>query len=253
MTHWRMAVETTLGPLRLEVDLQGEQAPVALVGPNGSGKTTLLRMLAGALTPTAGEIEVDGHLLFSSRRGIDLPPERRRMGYVPQGYGLFPHLRVIDNVVFGLLARRPRQPRARLNQTASEMLSDLGCAELADRLPGQLSGGEQQRVALARALVVDPAMLLMDEPLAALDAGARRRVRAFLAGRLKDVARPSMVVTHDVRDVIALGANVCVLDAGRIVQRGDLRSLQAAPANDFVAEFVGMAPSAERWPPQPGE
>jgi ABC-type sulfate/molybdate transport systems ATPase subunit len=227
----------------LEVELGGGEAPLALVGPNGSGKTTLLRIFCGAHTPSRGEIEVNGAVLFSSERGIDQPPEGRRVGYVPQGYGLFPHLKVIDNVAFGLLAKRPRSSATSRRNAAQRMLVELGCSQIAQRLPRQLSGGEQQRVALARALVIDPAILLMDEPLAALDAGARRRVRSFLAERLRALGRPSIVVTHDVRDVVALAADICVLEKGRVVQRGTLSELQKAPANDFVEEFVGMDPA----------
>jgi len=166
------------------------------------------------------------------------------MGYVPQGYGLFPHLRVADNVAFGLSTGPRRLPKAERRSAARQLLTELGCATLAERWPAGLSGGEQQRVALARALVVAPALLLLDEPMAALDAGVRRVVRTFLATRLRSSACPSIVVTHDVRDVLALGARVCVLEAGRIVQQGSLSELQAAPASDFVAEFVGAAPMA---------
>ncbi len=238
MMSWRVAVRARVGALTLDVDLQGGPEPLALVGPNGSGKTTLLRLVTGALTPDHGTIEVAGATLFSSSKGIDLPIERRRIGFVPQGYGLFPHLTVLDNVAFGLSTGPNRQPRAARRQAATAMLTALDVAHLAQRLPARLSGGEQQRVALARALVIDPALLLLDEPLAALDATARRSVRAFLASQLRALGRPSLVVTHDPRDVAAIGATVCVLENGRLVQRGPLAALRAAPATDFVAEFA---------------
>ncbi len=242
MSGWRVCVKAKVGALELDVDLRGDEAPLALTGPNGSGKTVLLRIISGAVKPTHGEIEVGGTALFSSSHGIDLSSEERCVGYVPQGYGLFPHLSVIDNVAFGLSTGRRRRPRASRRRAAQAMLEELGCAQLAERLPQRLSGGEQQRVALARALVIEPAMLLLDEPLSALDAGARRRVRSFLVRRLRALGRPCIVVTHDARDVAALGARVCVLERGRIVQQGALASLRSAPVNDFVAEFVGNDP-----------
>ena len=236
---WLVRVCATLGPLELDVDLCGDARPVALVGPNGAGKTTLLRLIAGAYRPQAGRIEVGGRVLFDAAAAVDLPPERRAVGYVPQGYGLFPHLGVADNVAFGLRARGHSGGRRAARLAAEQMLDELGCASLAGRRPTELSGGEQQRVALARALVVDPAILLLDEPLAALDASARRQLRRFLADHLRRRARPSIVVTHDARDVLALEAEACVLDAGRVVQRGTADQLRRAPANDFVAELFG--------------
>lgn len=242
MSPWRAEVRARAGDFTLDVALEGDARPLALVGPNGSGKTTLLRVLAGAVRPEAAEIEVDGAVLHSSARGVEVPIEQRRVGYVPQGYGLFPHLSVLDNVAFGLSTGPRRADRRARHERARAVLDQLGVGALAPRLPGGLSGGEQQRVALARALVIDPALLLLDEPLAALDATARRAIRGFLAEHLRAFGRPCMVVTHDVRDVAALDLQVCVLEGGRVAQRGDLSALRAAPATDFVAEFVGLAP-----------
>jgi molybdate transport system ATP-binding protein len=234
-------VRLALGALDLHVEIAGGADPIALIGPNGSGKTTLLRVIAGALAPDRGEIEVDGEPLFSSARGVLVPIEARRVGYVPQGYGLFPHLRVVDNVAFGLSVGARALPADQRRAAALATLEALGCAHLADRLPVRLSGGEQQRVALARALVIGPRMLLLDEPLAALDAASRRSVRSSLAERLWALGRPCLVVTHDVRDVEALGAEICVLEGGRVVQRGPVYALREAPATAFVAEFVGAS------------
>jgi molybdate transport system ATP-binding protein len=236
---WRVRVRTRAGALSLDVDLAGGAAPLALIGANGSGKTTLLRVIAGAHAPLGGEIVVRGVTLYSDAQQVDLPSEARGVGYVPQGYGLFPHLSVLDNVAFGLPAGRSRQARVARRARACDMLESLACAHLADRRPDLLSGGERQRVALARALVIEPGILLLDEPLAALDAAGRRSVRDFLAARLRAARVPSIVVTHDVRDVVALDAEVCVLDRGAIVQRGDVASLRAAPASAFVEEFMG--------------
>lgn len=230
-----------MGKLDLEVELSGGTGPLCVVGPNGSGKTTLLRVLAGAHRPATGQLRVGGTCLLDSASGVDIPIERRGIAYVPQGYGLFLHLSVLDNTAFGLSTGPGRRPRRARRQTALRMLDALGCAHLADRSPARLSGGEQQRVALARALVIQPRMLLLDEPLAALDAAARRSVRSFLVRRLRELGRPSVLITHDVRNVRALQAPVCVLEAGRIVQRGSLDQLREEPRTPWVAELVGTA------------
>jgi len=230
---WRAEVRLAVGELALDVTVEGDGVPVALIGPNGSGKTTLLRTIAGAHRPDAGRVRLQDRVLFDSARRVDLPPEQRRVGYVPQGFGLFPHLSVLDNVGFGLVGRG----RAERREAAAPVLEQMGIAHLAQRTPGALSGGEQQRVALARALMVDPAILLLDEPLSALDASARRAMRAHLAGYLAERGGPSVVVTHDARDVFALGAHVYVLERGRVVQQGAAAEVAAAPCNDFVAEF----------------
>ena len=234
---WHAAVRMQVGALELDVRLEGGERPVALVGPNGSGKTTLLRTIAGAYRPSRGTIAVGGHVLFDSWRGIDLPPEKRRVGYVPQGYGLFPHLRVVDNVRFGLAGASRRDNGARA--AALAVLEQLGAGHLDQRWPETLSGGERQRVALARALVIEPRMLLLDEPLAALDAAARRAMRRRLADRLAESGVPALVVTHDVHDIVALDAEVWVIEEGEIVQRGSADVLAARPATEFVAEVFG--------------
>jgi molybdate transport system ATP-binding protein len=237
---WRASVTVGVGRLTLEVDLEGDGSPVALIGPNGSGKTTLLRTIAGAHTPISGLIRLGDRTLYDSAGGIDLPPEQRRVGYVPQGYGLFPHLRVVDNVAFGWTSGTERGRDAG-RAAAASLLKRLGCTHLAHRWPGSLSGGEQQRVALARALMIEPRILLLDEPLAAMDATARRSLRSYLAAHLAKNSAPALVVTQDARDVVALGATVFVLESGQIVQRGSAADLAASPATEFVAEFFGTA------------
>ncbi len=237
-TMWRAAVKGRLGPVTLDVDVEGGRDIVALIGPNGSGKTTFLRALAGAVDLPNVEVEVGDRVLASRRRSIHVPIERRRLGYLPQGYGLFPHLSVLDNVAFGLSVGPTWRPRVERRRRARQLLAELECEALLDRPVAGLSGGEQQRVALARALAVEPMLLLLDEPLAALDVQARRAIRPFLADRLQAFSGPCIFVTHDLRDVVALDATVIAVEAGRVVQRGRLEALKAAPATAFVAEFV---------------
>jgi ABC-type sulfate/molybdate transport systems ATPase subunit len=232
---WQVAIRLRLGTLDLDVDLRGDETPVVIIGPNGSGKTTLLRTIAGAHRADAGTIRVKEDTLFDAETGVDLPPERRGVGYVPQGYGLFPHLSVLDNVAFSWVARGVR--RAARRQAALRLMERMGCAHLAGRSPAKLSGGEQQRVALARALTAEPRMLLLDEPLAALDAPSRRQIRAYLAEHLTERRGPALVVSHEARDVHALGAFVYAIEGGRVVQSGTAGALASAPATEFVAAF----------------
>jgi len=229
---WRVALRTTVGDLAIDVALEGGDGPVALIGPNGAGKTSVLRWIAGHPLPAEGVVEVGDATLFDSARGIDLAPEDRRVGYVPQGYGLFPHLRAVDNVAFGLRSADDRRAAARA------LLARVDAEHLAGRFPARLSGGEQQKVALARALAVEPRLLLLDEPMAALDPVARRRTRTFLAEQLGD--RAALLATHDPRDVRALAASVFVIEGGSIVQRGAPAELAEAPATEFVAEFFAV-------------
>lgn len=237
---WQVKLRAQVGGLGLDVELDGKEEPVVLIGPNGSGKTTLLRMIAGALGPLSGRIHIGPSVVFDSDRSVDFPPEARQVGYVPQGFGLFPHLSVAGNVAFGLSLGERRQPARVRRNAALKLLDDLGCAHLADRMPLELSGGEKQRVALARALLVQPQLLLLDEPLATLDPGSRRRLRTFLADHLRARRGPALVVTHDARDAEALGAELFVLEGGRIVQRGSAPQLRAKPATEFVAEFFDV-------------
>lgn len=235
--RWHLSLQLVVGDLGLDIAMAGNARPVALIGPNGAGKTTVLRTIAGAYQPLAGHVVVGDHTLFDSTAGRNLPPEQRRVGYLPQGYGLFPHLNVLDNVAFGLISRARGKSQQDRQSKAMEQLTQLECAHLAARQPSTLSGGEQQNVALARALIVEPRILLLDEPLSALDAAARRKLRRYLAARLAKEAIPAIVVTHDVRDVLALNAYVYVIESGRVVQHGDPELLRTEPVTDFVAEF----------------
>ena len=228
MAVLRLDIAVPLRHFALDVALEvGEGETVALVGPSGAGKTTVLRAIAGAVRPRAGRITLDDAILFDAGRRIDRPPESRRVGYVFQEYALFPHMTVRQNVAF---AGRPR---------VDELLERFGIGHLAGAKPRRLSGGERQRVGLARALASDPAVLLFDEPLSALDAHTRVRVRAELFDLLRELRLPALLVTHDFEDATALADRVGVIVEGRIHQTGTPAGLLDAPADAFVASFVG--------------
>jgi molybdate transport system ATP-binding protein len=240
--NWQVHIRMGLEGLDLDVTFGGANTPLAIIGPNGSGKTTILRTIAGAYEPDAGKIQIGDQLLFDSTEQYSLPPEERQVGYVPQGFGLFPHLTVLDNVGFGWPKAKAAPTKLERRQAATELLSEMGCLSLAMRNPKSLSGGEAQRVALARALMIQPRMLLLDEPLSALDASARRKVRSYLADHLRERAGPTIIVTHDMRDVLALQAQVVAIENGTILQQGTAEELKAQPGSDFVAEFFDTAP-----------
>jgi ABC-type sulfate/molybdate transport systems ATPase subunit len=202
---------------------------VALVGPSGAGKTTVLRVVAGLLRPDEGVVSLDGTALLDTSRRIDVPPERRRMGYLFQEYALFPHLDVWHNVRFG----------ARSNADVLPLLERLRIAELAHARVTQLSGGERQRVGLARALARDPAVLLLDEPLSALDAHTRAGVRADLRELLDELGLPTILVTHDFEDAATLAHRVGVISEGEVLQLATPTDLVAIPRDAFVASFTG--------------
>jgi molybdate transport system ATP-binding protein len=208
-----------------------DQSPVTILfGPSGSGKTTLLRLLAGLDRPDDGSISFQGRDWFDSARGIHLPPQQRRAAFLFQDYALFPHLSVAANV--GYAAARPRQVR--------ELLRTFGLAALATRRPHAISGGQQQRVALARALASDPALLLLDEPLSALDAPTRTWMRYELRRMLLQGGVPALVVTHDRMEAVALGDWMAVIVEGRIRQVGPIQDVFRHPADAQVAESVGV-------------
>lgn len=211
----------------------GAGETVAVVGPNGAGKSTLLGAVAGLVPVSSGAVRIDGAEVTR------LPPERRPVGVVFQDRLLFPHLSVLDNVAFGLRHRRGLR-RRRARAAAAAALAAAGLGEFAHRAPAGLSGGEAQRVALVRALVCEPDVLLLDEPFAGLDAGARREVRRAVAAALASFGGAAVVVTHDPLDVLALADRVVVLEAGRVVQQGAPAEVRARPRSRYVAEFVGV-------------
>ncbi|MCP4499645.1 MAG: ABC transporter ATP-binding protein [Deltaproteobacteria bacterium] len=240
-TTWAASFRTELGALSLDVSLEGGLEPTALIGPNGAGKTTLLRMIIGAHQPESGTFWVGDRCLYDNKNDVNVSSSERSIGYVPQGYGLFPHLNVLENVAFGLTTRwhqrHEKRSRKDAHVQALHLLHELECTHLVERMPSSLSGGERQRVALGRALMVRPSLLLLDEPLAALDATGRNKMRAFLSTHLEKWKTPAFIVTHDVRDVVALQARVVVLEEGRILQQGLTEEVASNPASDFVEEF----------------
>jgi molybdate transport system ATP-binding protein len=208
---------------------------LALAGPSGAGKSTVLRVAGGLLRPDHGVVRLDDRVWLDTTAGVDVPPERRGCGFVFQDYALFGHLRAWQNVAYGMRDLPRRERRAR----AQELLERFGLADRADARPATLSGGERQRVAVARALARRPSVLLMDEPLSALDARTRAAAGRELTGVLRTAGVPSIVVTHDFHEAALLGTRVAVIDAGRIVQAGPAGDLAAAPASAFVADFTG--------------
>lgn len=213
---------------------------LCVLGPSGCGKTTTLRMIAGLEHPTAGEIQVDGRTFDSVEKGVYVPPEKRGMGFVFQSYALWPHLTVQDNVEFGL-ALRNMDRKAR--RAASEgVMEKLGIAKYRDRYPSDLSGGQQQRVALARMLVVQPSVILMDEPLSNLDAKLRLEMRAELKRIHLESKSTVIFVTHDQWEAMTLASMIAVMSEGTLQQLDTPDNIYNRPCNRFVAEFVGSPP-----------
>ena len=235
MGHLHLDLAVPLRSFRLELALEVGPETVAIAGPSGTGKSTVLRAVAGLVRPEHGRVCVDGATWLDTERGTDLPPEERSAGFVFQDYALFPHLSVEQNVAFA-------------GGDPGPLLDRLGLAALRRARPAHLSGGERQSVALARALVRRPSVLLLDEPTAALDAHTRRTVREELHALLRELALPTLVVTHDFEEAAALAARIGILVEGRLVQVASAAELVQAPASPFVASFTGgnLLPGAAR-------
>jgi molybdate transport system ATP-binding protein len=227
----------TRGNFALQLDLTVRQGcTTALLGPNGAGKSTALRVFTGLLRPHDGHVRLDGVDLDGA--GVHLPPERRPIGVVWQDYRLFPNLSALDNVAFGLRTRKVDKAAARA--TAAIWIERMGLAEHAGKKPSSLSGGQAQRVALARALAPEPKLLLLDEPLAALDARTRLDVRTNLRKHLAEFGGATVLVTHDPLDAMVLATDVVVLEDGKAVQRGPVAEVARHPQTDYVARLVGL-------------
>jgi molybdate transport system ATP-binding protein len=232
-------VAVSRGAFRLEVAMTVAPGEVlGVLGPNGAGKTTLLRVLAGLAAATEGTIRLGDTVLDDPATGVFVPAEHRPVGLVFQNYRLFPHLSVRDNVAFAARARGSGRTDAR--QHADRFLRQLGLGSLATRKPAELSGGQAQRVALARAMAADPAMLLLDEPLSALDARTRLEIRTELRHHLEDFGGPVLLVTHDPLEAMVMTDRLLVIEEGRVVQHGTPAQVARRPATQYVARLLGL-------------
>jgi len=228
-----------LGSFTLDIHLSvaaGET--VVVVGPSGAGKSTCLDLVAGLRKPGSGRVECNGELWCDTASGIHLPPDERRVGLVFQDYALFPHLSVLANVAYGPTSRGRSSEEAR--RTARQWIARLGLAGLEERHVAALSGGQRQRVALARAVAAEPRVLLLDEPFGSLDIATRGAVRSELRVFLRECKLPTLLVTHDAVDALALGDRIAVLEAGRMSQVGTRDELLSKPRTPFVAELAGL-------------
>lgn len=227
-----------LGPFTLDVALSVAPRSVTVVlGPNGAGKSTMLQCLSGAIGLAEGRIQLAGRVLDDPGQATFVPPERRRIALVHQDLLLFPHLSALDNIAFG--PRQAGASRRVARQQATRWLARVDLADFADARPSTLSGGQAQRVALARALAVDPELLLLDEPFAALDVTTRAETRRDLRRHLDGFGGTTIVVTHDPLDALTLATGVVVLEAGRATQTGPLADVAARPRTAYVAELLG--------------
>ena len=231
-----VAIRKQLDGFTLDVEWSAGDGVAALFGPSGAGKTLTLQCLAGLVRPDAGRIVMGDDVLFDAAAGIDVAPQRRRVGYVFQGYALFPHLTVRGNVGFGLRGRA----RAGRRRREEEVLARLGLEPYAERYPRELSGGQRQRVALGRALATDPALLLLDEPLSALDLPLRQALRDELGAILADWGIAAVLVTHDLTEAYRLGDRIVVYEEGRVIQAAPRAELLWRPSSRSVARIMGI-------------
>ena len=209
-----------------------------LLGPSGCGKTTTLRSIAGLERPTDGHIEVGGRMVYSAAKGVFVPPNERNFGMVFQSYAIWPHMTVFENAAFPLRVQR-KLDRRQIQDKVMQVLSTVALELYAERPATKLSGGQQQRLALARALVMEPKLLLLDEPLSNLDAKLRQRMRFELKRLQRELNITTVYVTHDQSEALALSHQIAVMNEGRIVQIGNPREIYDSPSSQFVADFVG--------------
>lgn len=232
-------VRATLPRRGVDLDVTvGDGEVLAVLGPNGAGKSTLLLMIAGLLRPESGRIELGGTVVTDSAAGIFVPPHQRHAAMLTQQALLFPHLTVEANVAYAPRCRGRSRRQARA--AARHWLDAVDAGPLADRRPAELSGGQAQRVAVARALAAEPQVLLLDEPMAALDVTAAPALRRLLRAVLRDAGRTAVIVTHDLLDTLAIADTVAVIDNGRVVESGPVRSVLTAPRSDFAARLAGV-------------
>jgi len=232
-------LDTHLNTFHLDISFSAEAGKTTvLLGESGAGKSTVLRLLVGLLHPQRGHISLEGVTYFDSERHLIVPPQERPFGYVFQDYTLFPHLSVFENVAFGLRAQHLHRHTVR--QRVGEALEQVRLMGFDHRRPAQLSGGQQQRVAIARALALHPQLLLLDEPLAALDVQTRRDVRQELRHILSSTGITTVMVTHQYLEALLFGHHILVLEQGRVIQQGSQRDLLQYPRSSYVAELVGL-------------
>ena len=232
----RRSVASESGVFELDVSFSLANGITILFGASGAGKTTLLDAIAGLATPDAGRVAVGGRVLFDSRGRINLPPKNRRIGYVFQDLALFPHLSVESNVGYGLAGVDSQERELRIGRA----LEALGIADLRKRRPALLSGGERQRAALARALVTAPSLLLLDEPLAALDLPVRMKIADDLRRSIQNLPIPVLYVTHSRDEVFMLGERLLVLERGKVISQGTPHEVLSAPRGETVAQLAGF-------------
>jgi len=234
----KVVLNSSLNTFHLDLNFSAETGKTTvLLGESGAGKSSVLRFLAGLLYPQKGHISLDDVTYFDSEQHIVIPPQMRAFGYVFQDYALFPHLNVFENVAFGLHSQH-LSSRV-VHQRVEEILEQMRLPGLSHRRPAQLSGGQQQRVAIARALALHPQLLLLDEPLSALDVQTRREVRQELRGILANVNITTVMVTHSYVEALLFGYHIIVLEGGRIIQQGDKHTLLQKPRSPYVAELAG--------------
>lgn len=228
-----ISIEKRFEKFELKPRFSASKGFTVLFGPSGAGKSLTLQVIAGTIRPDAGRLTIDGETLFDSESGLNVPPQRRHIGYVPQNYGLFPHLTAAQNIAFGLDGREDKQARV------AEMIATMGLGGFEKRKPRQLSGGQQQRVALARALAFRPRLLLLDEPFSSLDAMIRQSLRQEVLEVTQRWQTDTLLVTHDMAEAYTLGSRIVVMDAGRVLQEGDRDDVFYRPDSRRVAELVG--------------
>ncbi len=232
----RADIQTTVGNFELAVDLAVDREITVLYGHSGAGKTLTLEAIAGLLTPREGRIELHDQVVFDSASGINVPPQRRNLGYLVQSYALFPHLTVAQNIAYGIGHLSRAERRARVEEIAGM----FGLQDLLDRRPARISGGQAQRVALARALVRQPRVLLLDEPFAAVDSSIRRTLRRELRQLAQRLDLSVVMVTHDLTEAYNVGDRLAVIDSGRVLQAGPRDEVFHRPATARAAELLGV-------------
>ncbi|GIQ69647.1 molybdenum ABC transporter ATP-binding protein [Xylanibacillus composti] len=224
--------------LTIDVRTEFAERMTVVAGQSGSGKSTILKMIAGFADPEEGYVQVSGQYVYNRSKNINVYPEKRKIGYVPQNYLLFPHMSVFDNIAFGL--QQQKMAKKEIARQVEQAMELCGIRHLHNRFPRDLSGGEKQRVALSRAIVTQPALLLLDEPFSALDVQTKRYVRTEIMEILSAASIPAIMVTHDPMDAITFGKQVYIMERGKLVQQGAYDELRKRPRTSFVAEFAGL-------------